>query len=191
MNLNDNSILYVNLAANQEAESAPLSGSASSNVDLEIILPSVPLPTNVSELNLLSPIHLPEHQRLDIPETPQTPAPQSSRRPLGSPVKAPIMQALDEIPSPEDKVPEKSSSNPRKDPPNSKNNTPRKRKKVKLAVDNVQYQTDEQTRDTYYRNKSQRLRDELKILGVYTGCYATLYIHRYAIFYHSTYCVDM
>jgi hypothetical protein len=165
MNLNDNSIHGVNSAANQETESAPLNESASSNVDLAVILPPVPLPTNISELNPPSPIPLPEHQRLDIPDTPQTPTPQSSCRPRGSPVRAPIMQALDEIPSLEDKVSEKSSSNIRKDPPDTKNNTPRKRKKVKLTLENAEYQKDEQTRDTYYRTISQRLRDRTKKFG--------------------------
>lgn len=76
MNLNDNSIHRVNSAANQETKSAPLNESASSsNVYLAVILLSVPLPTNVSELNPTSPIPLPEHQRLDISETSQTPAP--------------------------------------------------------------------------------------------------------------------
>jgi hypothetical protein len=191
MNLNDNSIHGVNSAANQETESAPLNESASLNVDLAVILPLVPLPTNISELNPPSPIPLPEHQRLDIPDTPQTPIPQSSCRPRGSPIRAPIMQALNEIPSLEDKVSEKSSSNIRKDPPDTKNNTPRKQKKVKLTLENAKYQKNEKTRDTYYRTTSQRLRDELKILGIYSGCYAALYIHRYAFFYYSTYCVDM
>jgi hypothetical protein len=188
MNLDDNSIHGV---VNQETESAPLNEFASSNVDLAVIPPSVPPPTNVSELNPPSPIPLPEHQLLDIPDIPQTPTPRSPCRPIGSPVRAPIMQALDEILSPEDKVSEKSSSNIRKDPPDTKNNTPRKRKKVKLTLKDAEYQKDEKTRDSYYRTISERLTNDLQILGIYTGCYAALYIHRYAFFYYSTYCVDM
>ena len=209
MNLNDNLIDRVESAANQETESAPLNESASSSVDLGVILPSVPLPTNVSKP---TPPPLPEHKRLDTPENPQTgpgpsqtPTPQSSRRPLGSPVRAPIMRALNEFPSvsvfgasnldeilsPEDKVSEKSSSNPPEASPDTKDDTSRKRKKVdasrkrkkvKLTLENVQYQRDHETRDTYYRNISKRLRDDLKTLGIYTGCYAALYIHRHVIF---------
>jgi len=53
-----------------------------------------------------------------------------------------------------------------------------KAKKPRLTLETVEYQTNARTRDTYYRNTSNRLKEKLKILGMYTNCIGILYLHR-------------
>jgi hypothetical protein len=57
--------------------------------------------------------------------------------------------------------------------------------KKRLTSDEVVYQTDKRKRETYYRNNSICLKEGLRKLGVYSGCYGILYIRRDILLYQS------
>ena len=135
---------------------------------------------------------------LNIPGTPDTITSAHSRRVLGSPVKP--MRALThdwldpslrhEISSPKSSIHIEStvesastvddnedalSQTPLEDDDvtkNSKITRPRMNKKT------VTYQTNDALRTSFFRTSSQRLKDNLQILGVHTGCIGILYLHR-------------
>lgn len=147
---------------------------------------------------------IPLPSQFGIPETPQRPL-ADVRRPFGSPVRP--MARLDEEhlhpdlrfrtagsssrdPPPSDTVsdeddmdslddenlPRSPSETPFSEPSDVKN---KPRKRQRLTLENAEYQRDKRTRDTYYRSTSERLKKNLQILGIYTGCIGILYIHRY------------
>jgi hypothetical protein len=51
-------------------------------------------------------------------------------------------------------------------------------KRPRLNVKTVEFQKDKRKRESYYRNTSDRLKEKLQVLGVYTGCFGVLYLHR-------------
>jgi hypothetical protein len=62
------------------------------------------------------------------------------------------------------------------------NATNRTKENKRLTSNQVSYQPDKKKRETYYRNQSERLRESVRKLGNYTGCYGILYLHRKALF---------
>jgi hypothetical protein len=51
-------------------------------------------------------------------------------------------------------------------------------KRPRLNVKTVEFQKDKRKRETYYRNTSDRLKEKLQVLGIYSGCIGILYLHR-------------
>jgi hypothetical protein len=54
----------------------------------------------------------------------------------------------------------------------------RRGKRPRLTLDTVEFQKDKRKRETYYRNTSDRLKEKLQVLGIYSGCIGILYLHR-------------
>jgi hypothetical protein len=93
------------------------------------------------------------------------------------------LTTMDEIVNSNDRASEKLPSDPLDDfdmeDDTMEEDTKQKAKKARLTVENVEYQEDFDIRDSYFRVNTPRLRDRLKILGVYTDCIGILYVHRY------------
>jgi hypothetical protein len=51
----------------------------------------------------------------------------------------------------------------------------------RLRSEELVYQTDKRKRETYFRTSSERLRENLRKIGVVTGCYGILYLHRHVL----------
>lgn len=126
-----------------------------------------------------------------IPETPQrtTPTPAPARRVLGSPLKPMhglndtlLDRTMGQMPSPLSTTRSVSTgglSRSPSEPINSDEDEKHpKAKRPKMTEETAEYQKDKTLRDTYYRNTSGRLKERLKILGIYTNCIGILYLHR-------------
>lgn len=156
------------------------------------------------------PLHVASEQRqvtqgtisskpfLNIPGTPDTIAPDSSCRVLGSPVKP--MRDLNhdwldpnlrrEISSSKPSIDGESvvdststvdtEEKPLSDIPLDDDDVKEisKAKRPRLNKDTVTFQEDDNIRTSYFRTTSERYKDNLKVLGVYTGCIGILYLHR-------------
>ena len=179
--------------------------SQSSQRDTE--LTPTPLPTLMAQdyglafpqPAIMSPqIPFPSRQT-DIPETPQRP---SQRRPFGSPVRAtrdlnydfldPAWKPLQRLGSsyerdltPTETVSVDENESLMDDRAQSKktlleepDQSKRRGKRPRLTLDTVEFQKDKRKRETYYRNTSDRLKEKLQILGIYSGCIGILYLHR-------------
>jgi hypothetical protein len=151
----------------------------------------------------------------NIPETPQPFLPKSSNRALGSPVRPPMgmdhsvldptlrlpsftSQSIDmesdlksstANDSDDEKTSMKTSSEPSQRS-SIKETSSRKTKRLKLTVETVEFEKDDRTRDSYYRTTSERMRDNLIILGIKTGCYGILYLQRYIILRFIINCIE-
>jgi hypothetical protein len=51
--------------------------------------------------------------------------------------------------------------------------------KKRLRPEELVYQPDKRKRETYYRNSSERLRENVRKIGIVTGCYGILYLCRH------------
>jgi hypothetical protein len=63
--------------------------------------------------------------------------------------------------------------------------------KKRLRSEEVVYQMDKRKRETYYRTSSERLRENVRKIGIITGCYGILFLHRHVLFHPSTDYVGM
>jgi hypothetical protein len=63
-------------------------------------------------------------------------------------------------------------------------------KKKKLTADDITFQTNAQLRDTYFRNNCNRIRENLKKLGNYSGAYGIVLISRDVILNSLTDCTE-
>ena len=54
-----------------------------------------------------------------------------------------------------------------------------KRSRQTLKLETMIFQSDKKKRDTYYYNRSRYLKKNFEKLGIYTGCFGILYLHRY------------
>lgn len=54
-----------------------------------------------------------------------------------------------------------------------------KRTRETLKLETMIFQSDKKKRDSYYYNRSRCLKNNFEKLGIYTGCFGILYLHRY------------
>ena len=54
-----------------------------------------------------------------------------------------------------------------------------KRSRQTLKLETMIFQSDKKKRDTYYYNRSRYLKKNFEKLGIDTGCFGILYLHRY------------
>jgi hypothetical protein len=53
--------------------------------------------------------------------------------------------------------------------------------KKRLRLEELVYQPDKRKREAYYRTSSERLRENVRKIGVVTGCYGILYLSRHVL----------
>jgi len=53
--------------------------------------------------------------------------------------------------------------------------------KKRLTSEEVSFQPDKRKRETFYRNTSERLRENVRKIGIVTGCYGILYLQRHVL----------
>ena len=146
-------------------------------------------------------IPLARNSRLVIPSTPQTPTPGPSNRPLGSPIRYmsppeefpldPTLQRASINPGPTSiSVTSNISGSPDETESSLQDhadavvvniqsqNESKKTVTKRLTSSQISYQPNNRIRETYYRNQSERVRESVKKLGIYTGCYGILLLLR-------------
>jgi hypothetical protein len=151
-----------------------------------------------------------------IPESPSTPTPRQSWRPLGSPIKrsrAPMVSQLlsesrvdpellqirnrpaesSNAGSPTGEEWEEDQEEPQentkdvvgalviKSRSQDREGSQVSEVKRRLTSEEMVYQTNKRKRETFYRNASERLRENVRKIGIVTGCYGILYIHRHIL----------
>ena len=134
-------------------------------------------------------IPLARNSRLVIPSTPQTPTPGPSNRPLGSPIR--YMSPPEEFPlDPSISVTSNIGGSPDETESSLQDhadavvvniqsqNESKKTVTKRLTSSQISYQPNNRIRETYYRNQSERVRESVKKLGIYTGCYGILLLLR-------------
>jgi len=176
-----------------------------------VALRSPEIPLASGSILIQSPeIPAARNSRLVIPSTPQTPTPRPSNRPLGSPIRymnSPVLGELEEFPL--DPTLQRASISPgptsisvtsniggspgEPESPlqnhsdavvidNQSKNKIKKIVKKRLTSSQFSYQPNNRIRETYYRNQSERVREYVKKLGIYTGCYGILLLVRNVLF---------
>jgi hypothetical protein len=178
------------------------------------VSPEIPSPGNTPRLP-----NIPETPRISLPKSSNRPLGSPVRGPMGMDHSALDHSVLDHsildpalrLPSftsqsiidtesdlksstandsDDEKTSIKTSSEPSQTLPSTKEASSRKAKKLKLTVETVEYEKDDRIRDSYYRTTTERMGDNLRILGIKTGCYGILYLQRYIILSFLINCLD-